>query len=77
MDPQQWTPNDGPQHVTPNNEPRTMDPNYRCSRIWIVNMRLFQPPTTVPDPTKGRYTAVNHTRDIFFISLSYAWTTEE
>ncbi len=26
---------------------------------------------------KGRYTAVNHTRDIFFISLSYTWTTEE
>ncbi len=26
---------------------------------------------------KGRYTAVNHTRDIFFISLSYTWTIEE
>ncbi len=26
---------------------------------------------------KGCYTAVNHTRDIFFISLSNTWTTEE
>ncbi len=26
---------------------------------------------------KSRYTAANHTRDIFFISLSYTWATEE
>ncbi len=26
---------------------------------------------------KGRYAAVNHTLDIFFISLSYTWTTDE
>ncbi len=26
---------------------------------------------------RGRYTVVNHTRDIFLISLSYTWTTEE
>ncbi len=66
--------------------------NFRGSRIWIDDTRLsfsrgFVSGSQIRDSSnrqplrqvlqKDRYTVVNHTRDIFFVSLSYTWTTEE
>ncbi len=59
---------------------RTLDVTKLCRAVFVSGSQIRDSSNRQPLRQvlqKDRYTVVNHTRDIFFISLSYTWTIEE